>query len=66
MVAGVTAEGNVFMNAYLTIPYSMSGSWSGSFGSLAVSTHCLDICSPHTYKLDGVMPWALHGPKAVQ
>ena len=33
---------------------------------IAVSNHCLDICSPHTNKLDGVMPRALHGPKAVQ
>ena len=34
--------------------------------SLAVSPLCLDICSPHTNKLDGVMPRVLHGPKAVQ
>ena len=27
---------------------------------------CLDICSPHTNTLDGVMPRVLHGPKAVQ
>ena len=32
-------------------------------GSLAVSTLCLDFCSPDTNRLDGDMPPALHGPK---
>ena len=37
-----------------------------SFGLSSVSPLCLDICSPHTNKLDGVMPRVLHGLKAVQ
>ena len=35
-------------------------------GSVAVTPLSIEISSPHMDKLNGVMPWALHGLDAVQ